>query len=191
MHASCDYGDCYGALLHDMTSFEIVRETLCEHCPDSNQESTKQNILHVEPAYSDVEASIGVALQVARLDDFECEACGGKGARQQTRLGELPLCLITHSNKYAASSGPSLGAIVRVAGSDMQRVAVTHHIGDAADSGHYTATVATEKGEVYDCNDSIICRRSELCDRLWHNSYLSFLHKPDACQSASQGVLIP
>ena len=112
MHTSCTYGDCYGVLLRNITSFEVVRETLFNHCPDANQESQTQCILHVKPADSDVDASIGVALQAVPIDGSKCVARGGKGARQQTRLGDLPPCLIVHSNKYVGSLGPSLGALV-------------------------------------------------------------------------------
>ena len=185
MHASCDYGDCYGALLQDMTTFEIVRETLCNHCCYSTQDSQMQCILRVEPADSDVEASIGAALQVVPLEDFKCEECNGKGGRQQTRLGDLPQFLIVHSNKYAAASGPSMDALVHIGGIAMQRIAVTHHRGRTPESGHYTATVATPDGGIYDCDDSIISHQPQSCDKLWHNSYLSFLHNGEARESAS------
>jgi len=185
MHTSCYHGDCYGALLRDMTSFEVVRETLCDHCDYSSEESQIQCILRVEPAHSEAEASIGVALQTAPLEDFKCQVCHGKGGRQEIRLCDLPQFLIVHFNKYADASGPSMDALVHIAGIAMQRVAVTHHTGRTPDSGHYTATVATPDGRIYDCNDATIFRQPESCDKLWQNSYLSFLHNGEARESAS------
>ena len=105
------YGDCYGVLFvtfrHSKSCAKHFVIIVLTH-----QESQTQCILHVMPANSDVNASIGVALQAVGLDDFNCEACGGKGARQQNRLDDLPSCLIVHSNKHAVSFGPSICAFV-------------------------------------------------------------------------------
>ena len=97
----------------------------------------------------------------------------------------MPQFLIVHSNKYAAAPGPSMDALVHIGGIAMQRIAVTHHRGRTPESGHYTATVATPDGGIYDCDDSIISHLPQSSDKLWHNSYLSFLHNGEARESAS------
>ena len=107
-HAYCllsYHGDCYGALLRDMTSFEVVRETLCDHCDYSSEESQIQCILRVEPAHSEAEASIGVALQTAPLEDFKCQVCHGKGGRQEIRFCDLlsfEFCISTNMQMLLA-----------------------------------------------------------------------------------------
>ncbi len=176
MHSACEKGDCYAVLLQNMTSFEVVRELFCDHCAFSTQESQKQCVLHVEP-HSDAETSISESLRVIHIDDFTCGTCGGKGARQQTRLCDLPPFLVVHINKYAANHGPPMDALVRISGTDMQRFAVTHHAGHTPYSGHYTATVTTQEGMTYYCDDSVTCIRPDLCASPWPNSYLIFLCK--------------
>ena len=73
-----------------------------------------------------------------------------------------------------------MDVLVHIGNIAMQRVAVTHHTGRTPESGHYTATVATPDGGIYDCNDCIISRKPESSQQLWHNSYLSFLHNGEA-----------
>jgi hypothetical protein len=122
------------------------------------------------------------------VSDFTCEACGGKNARQQIRLGDLPPFLIVHANKYAALSGPSAGALVRMGTSDMHRFAVTHHTGHTPNSGHYTATVTSLEGMTYYCDDPAISPRPDLSAATWQNSFLIFLENPKACEQASNSA---
>ena len=185
MHSSCGSGDCYGALLRQLTSFEIVRELLCDHCPHVSHEAQTQCLLRVEPE-SSTQASISLALQSVSVS-FTCEACGGQGARQQTRLGALPSFLVVHCNKYAASNGPSTDAVIRVSGVDLHRFAVAHHMGHTPESGHYTATVATPEEMVYYCDDDTVTLKPDLSSESWHNSYLVFLRKSHAQVQALGG----
>ena len=76
------------------------------------------------------------------------------------RLATSPHC--------AFKQRPSVNASVHICGVDLQRVGVTQHTGRTPESGHYTATVATDEGSNYDCNDSRIVRRSYRCETLWH-----------------------
>ena len=83
-----------------------------------------------------------------------------------------------HINKYADHSGPMVAASVRVAGTEMERIAVTHHSGPTPESGHYSATVATPEGMTYYCNDREVSHRPNTYgDHSWCNGYLIFLRR--------------
>ena len=164
MHSSCDRKDCYGALFQRLTSFQAKQELRCKGCPYTSLKSQKQCVLHVEP-HGDAENSIRDSLQ-ARNVDFKCEACDAKQATHRARLHALPQFLIVHINKYADGFGVSTPRSVRVAGKDMERIAVMHHIGHTPESGHYTATVATTEGLVYLCNDDTVAYPSYVLAQL-------------------------
>ena len=118
MHSSCTAADCYGALFRSLTSFELVRECICDSCAHSTLDSQEQCILRVEPD-SNTETSILNSFNVAHVQDYRCESCGGRNARQHTRLGDLPRFLVVHMNKYAASDGPTTDVEMRLAGGTM------------------------------------------------------------------------
>ena len=141
--SSCDRGDCYGALLQSVTSFEAKQELGCLACSYNSQQSQKQCVLHVEPN-GDAENSIRSSLTASGMN-YNCEACSAKQATHHTRLASLPQFLIVRINKYADGFGVAIPQCVRVAGRDMERIAVIHHQGHTPESGHYTATVAPEK----------------------------------------------
>ena len=63
---------------------------------------------------------------------------------------------------------------MRVADTNMERIAVMHHQGHTPESGHYTATVAPEEDLAYCCNDAEVAPRRQLS---WPNGYLTFLRK--------------
>ena len=90
-----------------------------------------------------------------------------------TRFATLPQFLILHINKYADGLGVVTPQCVRVAGKDMERIAVMHHQGHTPESGHYTATVSPEKGWAYFCDDGEVAPQLQLS---WPNGYLIFLH---------------
>ena len=69
-----------------------------------------------------------------------------------------------------------MNVFVHISGVNLQRVGVTQHTGGISESSHYIPIISTDKIKIYDCDDSRIVRRSNLCDRFWHNSYLCFLH---------------
>ena len=157
----------------------MTRELLCDGCNYASQETQRQSVLHVEP-HAIAEASIQASLGVADLAHFTCDSCGSKKARQQTRLGDLPQFLMVHFNKQTNEAGPMTAASVRVYGTNMQRVADTHHIGHTPESGHYNATVATSTSGTYLCDDVVIKDQFNLAAQPWHNSYLIFLRR-DGC----------
>ena len=116
-HSSCDRGDCYGALLQSVTSFEAKHELDCLACSYNSQQSPKQCVLHVEPN--------GDAAGVK----YNCEACSAEQGAHHTRLASLPQFLIVRINKYADGLGVATPQCVRVAGRDMERIAVMRHQG--------------------------------------------------------------
>ena len=119
--------------------------------------------------------------QIVSLFLFKCESCGGMKARQQTRLGQLPHVLVVHINKYAHCDGPTTGPSVLVSGTELQRIAVVHHAGHTPETGHYTATVATQDGHTYHCNDHVIELKPNL--NAWENGYLIFLQVNRDCDA--------
>ena len=143
MHSSCDRGDCYGALLQSLTSFEAKHRVGCLACSYNSQQSPKQCVLRVEPN-GDAENSIRSSLTASGVN-FNCEACSAKKTTHHTRLASLPHFLIVHINKYADGLGVATPQCVRAAGRDMKRIAVMHHQGHTPESGHDTATIAPEK----------------------------------------------
>jgi len=174
LHSACGSGECYGALLHKLTSFQVQRNLLCNHCPYEGEQTHTQCFLRVTPA-ANTETSICQYLQEADVPGFTCESCGGTGARQQTALGDLPPFLVVHVNKQAGvATGISAEARVRVSGVDLERMAAVHHVGATADSGHYTATVTTSQ-MAYHCNDRVVNAKRELHVNAWDNTYLIFL----------------
>jgi len=182
MHRNCQSGDCYGELLRNMTCFELTLELICDCCPYVSDKSQPGCVLRVEPC-ADLETSIHAALAVREVA-FNCESvgCGGKKARQQTSIDQLPQVLVVHINKYAHCSGPTIGASMRVLGTELQRIAVVHHEGDSPASGHYTSTVATQSGQAYHCNDiQVIALKPNL--NAWENGYLIFLQADRGCDA--------
>ena len=114
-------------------------------------------------------------------------------AKQQTRMGQLPQVLVVHINKYAHCDGPTIGASMRVSGTDLKRIAVVHHAGYTPASGHYTSTVATQGSQTYHCNDRHIALQPNLDARQWENGYLIFLQVDKDCDtqhSASWQMLV-
>ena len=175
MHSDCVPGDCYGELLRNITSFDLTRQALCDSCPYASQDSQRQCVLRVESDTS-VEAAMHSSFGVRGMEDFACESCGARQARQQTLLGDLPHFLVVHVNKHAECSGPTTDANARVSGTELQRIAVLHHTGHSTESGHYTCTLSTQGGQTYHCNDETIEPKPGLGVRPWENSYLVFLH---------------
>ena len=108
------------------------------------------------------------------MEDYQCQSCGVRKAKQQTGLGELPHILIVHINKWAVA-GPSVGTSLRLSGAQLRRIAVVHHTGQTPTSGHYTCTVTTRSKQTYLCNDETITPKPELSAQAWDNSYLIFL----------------
>ena len=125
MHCSCHRGDCYAALLRSVTSFEIKRELRCSGCSYISQESQKHCVLRVEPN-GDAENSSPTSFTAADMN-FNCEACSAKKGTHHTRIATLPQFLIVHINRYADGLGVATPQCVRVAGRDMERIAVMHH----------------------------------------------------------------
>ena len=74
---------------------------------------------------------------------------------------------------------------VRVAGRDMERIAVMHHQGHTPESGHYTATVAPEEDLAYFCDDEEVAPRRQLS---WPNGYLIFLRKTSSSDTHPAAV---
>ena len=172
MHSSCDTGDCYGALLQGLTSFEAKQELRCKGCSYNTHKAQKQCVLRVEP-HGDAEKSIRASLQASDVE-FKCAACDAKQTTHLTSLHALPQFLIVHINKYADGFGVATPRCVKVAGRDMERIAVMHHLGHTPDSGHYTATVTTTEGLAYVCDDETVTPWSQ---QSWQNGYLLFLHR--------------
>ena len=69
--------------------------------------------------------------------NFNCEACSAKKGTHHTRIATLPQFLIVHITKYADGLGVATPQCVRVAGRDMERIAVMHHQGRTPEFGHY------------------------------------------------------
>ena len=124
MHSSCHRGDCYEALLRSVTPFEIKQELRCSRCSYNSQKSQKHCVLRVEPS-GDAENSSRTSFTAADMN----------------------------FNRYADGLGvAATPQCVRVAGRDMERIAVMHHQGHTPESGHYTTTVAPDKDLAYFCN---------------------------------------
>ena len=98
MHISCNSGECYGALLRNLTLFPIEHRLHCNHCAYTHEEMQSQCLLRVEP-HVNAEASISLSLQERGLPDWKCDACGKVGGRKQSALGDLPPFLLAHINK--------------------------------------------------------------------------------------------
>ena len=174
MHISCGSGACYGALLRDLTLFTITHNLHCNHCAYTHEDTQRQCFLHVEPHFN-AETSISLSLQETALPDWKCEACGKVGGRKQSALGDLPPFLLVHINKKAGFAADLASeARVRLSGKDLNRFAVVHHTGATPNSGHYTATVATQEMAYY-CDDSRIAAQPDLFTSAWQNAYLIFL----------------
>ena len=114
-----------------------------------------------------------MSLQQATIPSFKCEACTRTGAQQQTVLGDLPPFLIVHINKPGPTAALSAENAIRLSGTDLQRIAVVHHTGETAKSGHYTATVGTQTS-AFHCNDYTITPQPYLFDQVWPNAYMIF-----------------
>jgi len=71
LHGACEHAECYGRLLQELTSFELVRETLCANCPYTHEESQRHCILRVEPEGT-IQASIDKALR-SRCAGVPCQ----------------------------------------------------------------------------------------------------------------------
>ena len=179
LHTSCNADACYGRLFQKLTQFDMERQLDCKACSYTRSETQRQSVVRVE-VEDTLQESISAALQEADIPDWRCEECGKIGARQQTALGDLPPFLIVHVNKFAGlATGVTAEATVRLSGTDLDRFAAVHHMGETPNSGHYTATVAT-KTMAYDCDDRFVGSLADGLANAWQNTYLVFLQNPSA-----------
>ena len=127
LHSSCDRRDCYGALLQSVTSFEVKQTLRCSGCSYKSSQSQKQCVFRVEPN-GGAQNSIRSSFRSSEVN-YNCEACSASTAMHHTRFATLPQFLILHINKYADGLGVVTPQCVRVAGKDMERIAVMHRQG--------------------------------------------------------------
>ena len=172
LHRSCDHTTCYGVFFNSLLSHKIERHLQCTHCAYADVEEQAQCILRTEPQ-GNAQNSILTSLQEEAIPTFRCQSCGQLGARRQTTLGTLPAFLIVHINKSGPEATLAAESSVRLSGTDLNRFAVVHHMGQTTTSGHYTATVATQASAFY-CDDSTVIEKPNLFTNAWPNAYLVF-----------------